>query len=319
MKEIINEINNNDNIVVLVHKNPDGDAIGSGLSLYLLLRKLNKNVDIIISDAPNKFSYLDGFSDIKITSDKKYDLGIILDTATRDRINASESLLNNIKRIVNIDHHISNELYGDVNYVDGNSASCSMIVYAIANQFNVIDKSIGEAIFNGLLTDTGGFRNNNTDTLTYKVAYELSKIIDTTYVFKKSLGTVSKSEFNLRKIAIERLEYFCENKIAYSYVKQLDIDNNNATVYDCSGLINIAREIEGVEVSIFSRILNDVYRVSLRSLHIDVNVIASKFGGGGHKYASGINLDRNVNYEEFLHNLIKEVELALNEWNNNCK
>ena len=97
------------------------------------------------------------------------------------------------------------------------------------------------------------------------------------------------------------------------------MDNNNATIYDCSGLINIAREIEGVEVSIFSRILNDVYRVSLRSLHIDVNVIASKFGGGGHKYASGINLDRNVNYEEFLHNLIKEVELALNEWNNNCK
>ena len=318
MNEVINVIKEYNDIVVLCHVNPDGDAVGSSLGMYHLLKKLNKNVDIVIKDIPKKFSYLNGFNDIKEFSDKKYDLAVIVDSATSDRINSSE-VLNNVKKVLVIDHHVSNSRYGDVNYVVDLPA-CAEIIYNIVNSFNIeIDKSIGEALTNGILTDTGGLSHSDVKISTYKTIYELSKFIDIPYVYKKTLGTVTKSEFELKKIAINNLEFYKDNKIGYSYITETDIESVNGTHYDASALVNIAREIEGVYVSIFTRFFDNGIRLSLRSNNIDVNKIANKFNGGGHIFAAGINIDINSDYETIKNDIITEVEKSIDEWDNNSK
>lgn len=318
MNSVIDIIKSNDNFVILTHANPDGDAIGSSLGMYHILKKLNKNVDIVINDAPSKFSYLNGFNDIKTSSNNHYDYAIIVDTATKERINTSE-VLNNADKLVVVDHHISNTRYGDINYVE-NLPACAEIIYNIFKEFNIdIDKNIGEALANGLLTDTGGLSHGDVKVSTYKTIYELSKSIDIPKIYKNTLYTVTKSEFELKKIAINNLEFYKDNKIGYSYITESDINCVNGTHYDASTLVNIAREIEGVCVSIFTRFFDNGIRISLRSNNIDVNKIANKFGGGGHVLASGINVDKDINYEEFKNSLIKEVEKEINEWINSSK
>ena len=318
MNDIVNILKNKDNFVILTHINPDGDAIGSSLSMYNILNELNKNVDIIIKEVPNKFSYLEGFSDIKTNSFKKYDYAIVVDTATKERINSCE-VLENANIVVNIDHHISNKKYGDINYVKEYPA-CSQIIYELFKELNIDDKkSILEPIANGIITDTGGLSHNDVLVSTYKTIYELSNLIDIPYIFKNTINKVTKSEFELKRITMNNLKMLKDNKIAYSYITNKDIIDSDGTYYDTSTLVNTIRGIEGVYVTIFTKFLEDSILISLRSNFIDVNIIASKFNGGGHILASGINLDKNINYDNFLDELIEETEKSIDEWDNSSK
>lgn len=317
MKKVINEIINNDNFVVLAHVNPDGDAIGSSIALYLYLKSIGKNVDVVIPNIPKKYSYLVGYDDVKSTSDAFYDVGIILDTATYERIGFDK--LDNIKRFVVVDHHISNSLYGDINYIEGNAPACGNILYKILESMDAnIDKSIGEALYSAIVSDTGGFRNNTVNSETFKIASKLSEIVDVSYIYRKAIGTISDSQFELRKIAINNLEFYCDKKVAYTYITKDDLDSTGATKDECSGLVNIARDIEGVEISIFARIIDSEVKISLRSNNVDVNLIASKFGGGGHVCAAGITLI-DVDSNDIKDKLLKEVEASIYEWINSSK
>lgn len=318
MNDIISVINNNDNFVITAHHHPDGDAIGSSIALYLALKKIGKNVDIVIDNVPKTFKYLIGYNDIKSDSDKTYDVGFILDNATIDRIN-KPNILENMKMKVVIDHHISNTLYGDVNYIETLS-SCSMIIYKLINELNItIDEDIASAIYTGILTDTGCYKNKNVNSDTFIISSELSKIIDVTKIIKLATGTISKSEFMLRKIGINNLEFYMNNRIALITISENDLKECNASKEECSSLVNIAREIDSVEVSVLIRYFNDEIRVSLRSNNIDVNKVAEQFGCGGHKYAAGIAINPNENHETVKNKIIKCLESAINEWDNSCK
>ena len=157
MNNIIDKIQSSNNIVLLCHNNPDGDAIGSTLSMYYILTKLGKEVDIVINKPPKRFNFLEGFQDIKEESSKDYDTAIILDTATIDRVNDPSSILNKVEKKYVIDHHISNTHYGDENYIK-KYPSCCQVVYDIAKKLNIkITKELGEALMTGLLTDTEAF------------------------------------------------------------------------------------------------------------------------------------------------------------------
>ena len=318
MNNIVDIIKNKDNFLVLTHVNPDGDAVGSSLGVYLLLKTMGKNADIVVKDAPTKFSYLDGYKDIKLDSNKKYDYAIIVDTATKDRINSAE-LLDQVKEIVVIDHHRSNTKYGNINLIKEYPACCQ-IIYEIIKELDIeIDKSIGEAICNGLVTDTGGFSHGDVLSSTYKTVYELSKIVNVPYIYKNTLGTVTKPEFELKKITINNLEFYKDDKIVYSFVTEEDIKKCSGTHYDTAPLVNIAREIEGVYVSIFGKLFEDGYRISLRSNNIDVNLVANLFGGGGHVLASGITVNNKSDYDSIIDKLIIEIGKSIDEWDNSCK
>lgn len=314
---IISELLKGDNIVLLCHVNPDGDAIGSTLALYHSLRKMGKDVDIVISEPPLRFSFVDGYQDIKLCSSKKYNVGVVLDTANKERVNNPCDILCNIDKLIVIDHHTSNTNYGDMNYVL-NVPACCQIVYDLIKSMNIeIDSLIGIPLAMGIITDTGGFANCDVTAETFIIMSELSKIVNISSIYRKVLGTITKSGFELKKIAMEHMEFYKDSKIAFSYITYEEIEKVGARRDECSILVNIGREIEEVEVSIFIRVYEDSLRVSLRSANIDVNSIASTLGGGGHINAAG--LTTTMEFEDLKEKLIEKAGSKIDEWNINNK
>jgi len=304
MNNIIDKIQSSNNIVLLCHDNPDGDAIGSTLAMYHALKKLGKEVDIVIKEPPKRFNFLEGFQDIKEESSKDYDTAIILDTANIDRVNDPSDILNRVKRKYVIDHHISNTKYGDENLVKERPACCQ-IVYEIIKELNIeITKELGEPLMTGLLTDTGGFSHQDVLPSTFAMAEDLSKIVNISLLYDKALRTITINQFNIKKIAI-------------SYITEEDTINTGVDQNDCGILVNIPLEIEGIEVSIFLRRYKEEIRVSLRSKHINVNEIVKVFGGGGHINAAGVTV--KMPYEEIKKQVLEEVGKRINEWSISSK
>lgn len=318
MNNIISEIQKSNNIVLLCHNNPDGDAIGSTTAVYHLLKKLGKEVDMVIADVPEKLNFIEGFHKIKAISNKKYNLGIILDTSSRERINNPGNILENIEKIITIDHHPSNTHYGDLNFVD-NKPACCEIIYNLIKEMNIeIDKTIATSLCVGLLTDTGGLSHLDVKPSTYQVAANLSQIVDIPSIHKKVLGTITKKQFELNKIGTANLEFHKKNTISFTYITEDDLNKLNMEHNEADFLANLGRNIEGVEVAIFIRAYKEENRVSLRSNNnIDVNEIGKIFGGGGHKNATGIisTMEFNLLKEK----LIEEVGKKIDEWNTNNK
>lgn len=317
MNNIISEIKKSNNIVLLCHKNPDGDAIGSTIAMYQVLIKLGKEVDMVIEDVPSRFSFIDSYLDIKTSSDKEYDLGIILDTATREKLNNPNNVIEQIKRTIVIDHHMSNTHHGDMNYVDAYPACCE-VIYHLVKEMNIeIDEKIATPLCVGLLTDTGGLSHPDVKSSTYLVAAELSKIVDIPFIYKRVLGTITRGQFELNKIGISNLEFYKDDKIAFTYITEEDLNRLSLARNEADILANLGRNIEGVEVAIFVRKYNEENRVSLRSNNIDVNEVAKVFGCGGHKNAAGIS--STMDFNELKEKLIQEVGKKIDEWNTSSK
>lgn len=317
MNNIIDKIQSSNNIVLLCHNNPDGDAIGSTLSMYYILTKLGKEVDIVINKPPKRFNFLEGFQDIKEESNKDYDTAIILDTATIDRVNDPSNILSRVKRKYVIDHHISNTMYGDENLVE-ERPSCCQVVYDIVKKLNIkITKKLGEALVTGLLTDTGGFSHQDVLPSTFAMAEELSKIVNISSLYDKVLRTITRNQFNIKQIYLNNLEFYQNDKIAISYITEEDMINTGVDQNDCGILVNIPLEIDVVEVSIFLRKYKEETRISLRSKNINVNEITKLFGGGGHIYAAGVTVD--MPYNEIRTQILEEVGKRVNEWSFSSK
>lgn len=202
-------------------------------------------------------------------------------------------------------------MFGNINYVMGEEPACCQVVYRLFKYLNIeIDTKMGIDLMSGLLTDTNGFRNNAVNEQTFLMAAELyNKGVDIYYLYKKILTTKNKAQYELMKIVMNRLEFFGNGKIAFSYITKDDMLLVGAKLGDHEGLVDIGRSISGVEVSILIREDNG-YRVSLRSNErVDVNLIANIFGGGGHTMAAGCKIDDEFNVVK--DKLIKALEKVI--------
>ena len=161
LDEILNEIKKAGSIVLLTHESPDGDAIGSTLAMNLILKGLGKNPDMIFKEFPRIYNFLPDADKIKESSEiKNYDLAIILDCADLKRLVGKE-YFENAKKTIVIDHHGSNQMYGDLNYVNPVAPACAEILVGILEYFNMeINKEIGSCLLTGIITDTGGYSNS---------------------------------------------------------------------------------------------------------------------------------------------------------------
>ncbi len=317
MNNIISEIQKSNNIVLLCHKNPDGDAIGSTIAMYHLLKKIGKEVDMVIDGVSTKFSFIEGYQDIKLSSNKEYDVAIILDTASEERINNSNNIIDKIKKRIVIDHHMSNTYYGDINYVKEYPACCE-IIYNIIKEINIeIDSKIATPLCTGLLTDTGGLSHPDVKSSTYQMAGDLSTTVDIPKIYKQVLGTITKGQYELKKIGMDNLEFHKDNQITFTYITEEDLNKLELARNEADILANLGRDIEGVEVAIFIRKYKEENRVSLRSNNINVNEVAKVFGCGGHKNAAGIT--STIEFDELKERLIKEVGKKIDEWNTSNK
>lgn len=311
-KEVIDIINNSTNIAIVTHESPDGDAIGSSTAVYLALKKLNKKADLIIKEYSSVFNVVDILNEsIREPRNINYDLVIVVDSANAERLNEI-NILKNANEIINIDHHISNNLFGTYNIVDGKSPACCQVLIKVFNSLGIdIDKEIATSLLVGIITDTNGFRNQSTNKETFiDVANMLDLGVNLSEIYMKVLSTNTLAQFELKKIANNRLEFFENGKIAFTYITEEDKKIVNAQIGDHEGIVDIGRSIEGVEVSIFLHEKDGIYKVSLRSnSYVNVSEIGIIFNGGGHFYASGFVSDLPL--IELKNKLIEEVAKRL--------
>ncbi len=314
LDEILKEIKVAKKIVILTHESPDGDAIGSSLAMKLVLKKLEKDADVIIPEYSRLFNFLPGIDQIKKESDiKNYDLAISLDCADLKRL-AQKEYFENAKRTIVIDHHGSNHMYGDLNYVNPVSPACCEILVGVFEYFQMdITKEIGICLMTGIITDTGGFRHIGITPETFEFTAELiRKGVNIPDIYKKTLRTKTKANFLLTKKVMDRMEILEDGKVTFTYITMRDEEEVGAEPGDHEGLVDIGRDIEGVEVSIFIRQNKEEngYKVSLRSgNHVNVSDVCLMFGGGGHQRAAGGFIQGTV--EQVKERILKEVRKAL--------
>ena len=310
---IKNEIEKAENIVVLAHENPDGDAIGSALAMYLVLKKMNKDVDVIFPEFPNTFKFLPGADEVKSEgSSNPYDLAITVDVTGVSRLNGYSKYFEDAIVKIQIDHHEINEMFADYNVVDPASPACAQTLIFVIEQLGIeIDKQIGTCLLTGIITDTGGFKYEGVSAETFEFVSDLlAKGVNVSDVYKKVLQVKTMANFRLRKIVIDRMEFLCNNKIAFTYITDEDLQNTNAMPGDHEGLVEIGRDIEGVEVSIFLRSTENGYKASLRSNnYVNVADIAVLFNGGGHIRAAGCSIYGTL--EQAKEKIISTVEKTL--------
>ena len=171
LDNIKEEIEKAKKIVILTHENPDGDAIGSSLAMYIALKNINKQVDVIIPEHSKIFDFLPGAEDIKESSQEDYDLAISVDCADIKRLNGWSNYFEDAKTTISIDHHGSNKMFADYNYVDPVSPACAQILIVVLQFLGIeITKEIGNCLLTGIITDTGGFNYPGVTSETFEFA-----------------------------------------------------------------------------------------------------------------------------------------------------
>ena len=313
LDNILEEINKANSIVILTHENPDGDEVGTALALYKALKQYGKNPDIIIPEYSKVFEFLPGIDDIKKESNvEKYDLAISVDCATIKMLNGFANYFESAKMKIDIDHHGTNTMYGDINFVNPVAPACAQILITILDYIGMeITKDIGSCILTGIITDTGGFKYSGVTAETFEfVAWLLNKGVNVSKIYRQVLQVKTKANFELHRIASDRIEFLEDGKIAFTYITEEDEQKVGAQNGDHEGIVEVGRDVEGVEVSIFVRQTDKGCKVSLRSNdYVNVSDVCLMFGGGGHQKAAGALIQGSI--EQVKEKLLYQVKSYL--------
>lgn len=273
---------------------PDGDNVGSSLALCLALQKLGKKAVFVIDDnIPELYRFLKGAREAEKPSsyaEIDFDLVIAMDCGDIERIGKVSQLIGKTK-LVNIDHHISNTKFGEINLVEENASATAEIAYKLIKSMGIfIDKDIADCIYTGIVTDTGMFQYSNTSEETHSIAAELIIAgVNPTDIFNKIYQNSPKEKVMLMGEALKSLEFFNNDMVSCISISKAQIESIGEEDIDTEGIVNLGRDIAGVEVAIFLKQKEpNLVKVSLRSKsYIDVSIIAKDFGGGGHIRAAG--------------------------------
>lgn len=313
LKEIAEEINKNHKIAVSAHVHPDGDALGSTFALAYGLKRLGKEVQIYLEDKIPE-TYKNFFSEDLVKheiDEQKYDLFISLDVSTEDRLGICAELKNKSSKTMNIDHHISNLGIADYNYLEADASATAEIIYQLLEILNIeFDKNIITYLYIGIVTDTGGFQYSNTTPKTMLIASKLLEYdIEASKIFREIFEVISKRKMEILKISLQNLKLYENGKIGMIVLTQNDLQKIQGTYEDTDGIVNYARNIEGVEVGvlIIEREKN-TYKISLRSNdYVNVADISIIFNGGGHERAAGATII-SENVDDVQDIIIKEIK-----------
>lgn len=292
--------------LITAHTNLEGDALGSELAFYRLLNKLGKKATVINQDdLPYEYNFLPGRQYIrKLGNNMKainFDCFVALDCSDLGRTGRVHMINSKNKPVLNIDHHISNNNFGDINWVEPKASSCSEMIYKLYRKMHVsIDKDAAICLYTGMLTDTGSFRYTNTRDFTHKAVSELLKTgIDIAKIYRNIYENMPYQDMRLLTEILPYLKRDKHGKIVWVQVRRSQFKNRKPSFDLSESILSFARAIKGVEVAVLIKegqgTKNEI-RVNFRSKgKIDVNKIASFFGGGGHKTASGATIRGKIN------------------------
>jgi bifunctional oligoribonuclease and PAP phosphatase NrnA len=301
LDRVVDAIRMNDRFVVAAHENPDGDALGSMLATTLGLRATGKDAVMFLSGtAPTPGEYrfldLDGLSR-ELPGDVGERVLLAVDCANERRIGPDNDPVERPKLVLNVDHHHDNSRFGDVNLVVDEASSTSEIVRDILRELDVaLTPAIAEALYVGLVTDTGRFQYTNTTPKALRLAAELVETgADVHGIFRHVYETVQFAKLKLLARALERAELFAGGGLVVSYLLKEDFAAVGAEEPYSEGIIDSLRAVEGSEMVALirepPRNEGPARRVSLRSSRdeVDVSAIAREVGGGGHRQAAGFS------------------------------
>jgi bifunctional oligoribonuclease and PAP phosphatase NrnA len=297
-KQVAEVIKKNNNFYVLTHAYPDGDAIGSQVALYQLLKLLKKNVVAICnSEIPYQYRFLPYSDEVKrepdIIKNSNNNICFCLDCADENRMNIDfKEIKAGSKCVINIDHHHDNTDFGDINIVDSQKSATAEILYDLIYECyrELINSEIAMGIYVGILTDTGNFQYSNTNYTVHKVVSELLKFnLDPSKIHRRIYESEPLERFKLIQIFLQRIEYIDSYGLIYSYVLKKDLEKLGLPFSAQDGLINLLRSAKKVKIAaLIKQTQRKSFKISLRTSDSSVNLIkiAGYFNGGGHKMAA---------------------------------
>jgi phosphoesterase RecJ-like protein len=303
VKKFLQLIRANRRFLLGCHVHPDGDAIGSVLAFGIWLQNIGKQVEMICSDGvPSVYRFLEGSALIRtgLTANYRPELLICLDCAEKDRIALPAEVwdLPGLL-VVNIDHHITNSQFGDLNLVDPDAAATGELVFRIIKQSRTgINQAIATALYTAIATDTGFFRYDCTSAYTLETVSWLVKKyrVKPSKIAERVHEQKSFNSIKLLGEILSSMQVGLEGKVAWIVLNQAMLKRYPVENEETESYVNFARSIEGVEIGIiFKELKPNEFKVSWRSTEaVDVSKLAANFGGGGHARAAGCNITGSV-------------------------
>jgi phosphoesterase RecJ-like protein len=317
LDDVADAIRAHDKIVVVTHENPDGDALGSMLSTTLGLRAIGKDVVMYLAGSaplPAEYGFLamDGLVRA-LPADVGDRVLVAVDCANERRIGEDSSIVTDAAVVLNVDHHHDNARFGDVDLIVDEASSTAEIVRDLLRVLGVpLTPEIAQALYVGLVTDTGRFQYTNTTPKALRLAAELVEAGANVHdVFRHVYETVQFAKLKLLARALERAQLFEGGRLVVSYLLKEDFAQVGAEEPYSEGIIDQLRSVEGSEMVALirepPRSDGPARRISLRSSHdeVDVSAIAREAGGGGHRQAAGFSSELSI--EELTEFLRREL------------
>lgn len=290
---IADEIKKKRVFAITAHVSPEGDALGSELALAIALRQLGKEASVINFDpVPRQLRFL---PHDKVIKDKKeiegsFDALFVLDCGDIERTNLFKDAPPSVPLVINIDHHLTNKKFGHINWVEESAAATGELIYYLIERLGLrITPDIAICLYTTLLTETGNFNYSNTSSKVLRIAADLVEAGADPWKIAVSLGENSPERLRLLGELLINIEKSRDGKIAWFTITNELFERTKTSAEDTENLVNYPRSLLGVEVALlFREVSPDSFKISLRSNGV-VNVaeIATKFAGGGHKYAAG--------------------------------
>lgn len=318
LQEIASFLRRQNEVSIFSHVNPDGDAIGSMCALALALEKLGVKVSLYNTyPIPKVYNFLTNAGQIRLYTGQEElaEVIVIVDSATLSRTDLDKypQVLAG-RTIVEIDHHLGNEGFGKYNYVCAEAvANCENVYQLIQALGTEIDEDIATALYLGLSTDSGSFKFDAVTAQTHRIAAELLEKgarmdLVRLYIYE----SVSPAKLMLEKYLYNNLNFTADGRIAWSALDKDILAESQADGNDIDGIVNIMKNIEGVEIAVLFRQREDGVKISFRSkTWVDVNKLANYFGGGGHMHASGATV--NGPWAETIERVVEQAEAVIGE------
>lgn len=312
--KIENILNNVKKVAISGHVRPDGDCVGSCLGLYNYICDNFKDTECVVflENAGNGLAYIKGFDNIKNSFDEEeidtFDLFISLDTSDINRVGILSDVYKKKTNTVCIDHHISNTGFAGINYIEPHMSSCAEVIFNMFDN-DKISKETAEALYTGIVHDTGVFKYEATSEATMIAAGKLiSKRIDKTRIIDEGFYSKSYRQNQILGRALLESILVLDGKCIFSTISKANMDFYGVEPYELGGIVEQLRLTEGVECAVFIYETKHLeYKVSLRSKdYVDVNEVAAYFGGGGHIHAAGCVM-QGTTYD-VINNIIRQVE-----------
>jgi bifunctional oligoribonuclease and PAP phosphatase NrnA len=303
LAEIAEALRGRQRFTLMSHVRPDGDALGCIIALGLSLREMGKEVTLWNEDGvADKFHYLPGWELVSKPPMEPVDLevAVALDTATQVRLGTALKAVKSAKLWINIDHHISNEGYGDLSYIDATAPATGQILYELIDLAGFpLTPLIADNLFTAISTDTGSFQYPNTTARTYEIGAALIRAgVKVGELSQKMYESYPMRRIFLLRALLNVLKISCDGRVASFVLTQKLVDELGVQPEDNEGLIDTIRAIDGIIVAAFIEELagEDKVRISLRSKdpRVDVCKIAQQFRGGGHTLAAGARIRGTV-------------------------